>query len=212
MSQKGYNNIGFKEEGTVNVMKSGLTEIIILHDNNAPVPNFGGQAKKVSNAFFSAMKNLNAEIRITYAVYGGGTFKFIANNAPAGSVKISVKDYAANGARNILDSVGNMIIEKGKAYAEMDESEHPENVIFAIAAFGRDNASKNFEYNQIADMIAHQSYVYKWQFFCGASEPGLAEQLGIPEESTFLIDTESEDFFKKVVKDLEEKIKEILNL
>ena len=194
-------------------MKNGLTEIIIFHDNNAPVPNFDEQIRKCSKTFFSTLKKAEAdgEIRITLGAFGEG-YKLYANDTPVAAVRLTIKNLTqGNGVRNIFDSLGNAIIEKGQAYSASDENEHPENIIFIITAFGRDNASKSFAYSQLTDMIAHQSYVYKWTFLCLTSEPLLTEQLGILPENIIRLDTEEEDFFDKALDDLAARIIAIIN-
>ena len=195
-------------------MKTGLTEIIILHDNNAPYPSFEDSVNKSSGAFLKALKEAEAqipdgEIRITYAVSGKGGegYNLIANDIPVAAVRLGAKNFiAAGGMRDILDAMGNTIIDKGKAYSASDENEHPENVIFILTAFGRDNASKSYTFNQVADMVAHQSYVYKWKFFCLTTEHGLPEQLGIPEDNCIWIDEENEDFYTRAMEKLTGRI------
>ncbi|MCL1824268.1 MAG: hypothetical protein FWG44_08720 [Oscillospiraceae bacterium] len=206
-------------------MKIGLTEIIILHDNNAPIPDFGKQARKSSSDFISILKKTGFDIRVTFANFGNG-YKVTANDVPVAAVSFNAKNYIANGTRDIFDSAGNMINEKGKVFSETDPNEHPENIIFVLTAFGRDNASKSFTFAQIADMIGHQSYVYKWKFFCLATEPAVPQQLGIPEDCVIWMDTthlnlppaaeasasgEAENFLSQALKELAEKIKKIIS-
>ena len=217
-------------------MKSRLTEIIILHDNNAPVPDFGKTARKSSSDFLAALSKIGSEIRITYANFGSGksakpatnekatpksksvpdetaqsSYKITADNIPAGEVRLNARNYTSNGTRDIFDSMGNAMIEKGKAYSQTDQNEHPENVIFVLTAFGRDNASKTFTFNQVSDMIKHQSEVYKWKFFCLANEPAVPGQLGIPEDFVIWIDSENEEFLSKALNELSERIKNLID-
>jgi hypothetical protein len=188
-------------------MKSGLTEIIILHDNNTPYPNFEETVRKCSKGLFAALKKAEAEIhdgqiRITYAVSGESDdgYKLIIDDIPVAAVRLSAKYFASgNGMRALFDAIGDTMNRKGEAYSNSDESEHPENIIFILTAFGRDNASKSFTYAQVAEMIAHQSYVYKWRFFCLTTEQGIPEQLGIPEENYIWIDETDEDFYTKAM-------------
>jgi hypothetical protein len=182
-------------------MKIGLTEIIILHDNNAPVENFEEIASKYGKAFFNTLKKSQGEgeIRVTLGAFGE-KHKFFTDDTPVAAVRPSMKHFAnGNGMRNIFDSVANAMSEKGKVYNAADESEHPENVIVVLATFGRDNASKNFTYNQIAEMVAHQSDIYKWNFISITAEPLIPEQLGIPSENIIRIDKEDEDFWSKAL-------------
>jgi hypothetical protein len=192
-------------------MKNGLTEIIILHDNNAPIPDFEEQVRKGSKAFWAALKKCDSEVRATLAAFGESC-KMHTDDVPVSTVRTNVKHFiGGSGVRNIFDSLGCAIAQKGEAYSASDESEHPENVIFVLTSFGRDNASKNFTYRKVAKMIAHQSYVYKWRFFCLTNEAVLIEQLGIPEENIIRLDFEQEEFFPKALDELSEKILNIIS-
>ncbi|MCL2018508.1 MAG: hypothetical protein FWG70_02005 [Oscillospiraceae bacterium] len=194
-------------------MKIGLTEVIILHDNNTP-KEVSESMNKNGKKFFSALKENQAEgeIRITLGAFGEG-FKLYASDVPVAAVRPVIKNFTnGNGVRNILDSVGSAIIEKGEVYSNSDESEHPERIVFVLTAFGRDNASKSFTYSQIADMVAHQSYVYKWKFLCLTNEPFITEQLGIlPENVIPLEEDEENDFFADALDELAVRIKSIIN-
>jgi len=191
-------------------MKNGLTEIIILHDCNAPRPDFSKIVRASGMKFFESMKSARGEIRITYAVFGGG-YKLLANDVPVGKVNLKVKDFEGNGTRDIFDSAGKTITEKGMAYSAKDSGEHPENVIFVLVAFGRDNASKTFAFNQVRDMAGHQSWVYKWKFFCASCDSVLAEQLDIPEENFVLIEDDIEESFPDALNKLSGRIKESID-
>ncbi|MCL2694594.1 MAG: hypothetical protein FWE60_05770 [Oscillospiraceae bacterium] len=191
-------------------MKNGLTEVIILHDNNAPTPDFDAQLNK-SKSFFTTLKKAEArlpdgEIRVTLGSFGEGR-KILADDIPVAAVRPIVKYLTQGvGRRDIFDSVAATMIKKGDAYRDTDEAEHPENVIFVLTAFGRDNASKSYTFSQIADMIAHQSYVYRWKFFCLTDEPLVPEQLGIPDEDVIFLDKDVDGFFVEALGELAEKI------
>jgi hypothetical protein len=192
-------------------MKTGLTEIIILHDNNAPVEGFEEQVRSASKAFWAALKKCDSEVRATLAAFGE-CCKMYTDDVPVSTVRTNVKHFiGGSGVRNIFDSLGCAITEKGAAYSASDESEHPENVVFVLTSFGRDNASKNFTYRKVAKMIAHQTFVYKWKFFCLTSEAVLIEQLGIQPENAILLDVEEENFFPKALNDLSERILNIIS-
>ncbi|MCL2698198.1 MAG: hypothetical protein FWE74_08985 [Oscillospiraceae bacterium] len=189
-------------------MKIGLTEVIILHDNNAPAENFEEITRKNGRVFFNTLKKSQGEgeIRITLGAFGE-EYKFYTDDTPVSSVRPMTKYFVnGNGVRNVFDSLANTMIEKGKAYSASDESEHPENIIVVLTTFGRDNASKNYTYNQVADMVAHQSGVYKWRFISVTAEPLVPEQLGIPQDFVIGIDKEEDDFWGKALNKLSEKI------
>lgn len=194
-------------------MKTGLTEIIILHDNNAPVPGFEELAQKYGKAFFNTLKKSQGagEIRITLGAFGE-EYKFFAEDTPVAVLRPAIKYFAnGSGIRNIFDSVANAMFEKGKAYSAASESEHPENIIVVLTTFGRDNASKSYTYSQVAEMVAHQTEIYKWKFISVTSEPLVPEQLGISKENVILIDSEDEDFWMMALGELSKRILDLIN-
>lgn len=193
-------------------MKSGLTEIVFILDSNPSAPDFDKQARKSLGNFFSAMKKKDSEIKVTFAVYGSsGGYKIFADDVPVAALRMSAKYFEkGNGTRDLFDSAAGAIYEKGTAYSRTDESEHPENVIFVITAFGRDNASKSNTYSKVAEIIGHQAYVYKWRFFCLTTDTTVSSQLGIPAEAVMMLDLEDEDFLGKGLGELQKKISEIV--
>ncbi|MDR2558855.1 MAG: hypothetical protein LBC86_04840 [Oscillospiraceae bacterium] len=194
-------------------MKAGLTEIIVLHDNNVPVEKFEEKALKSGKIFLNTMKKAQGEgeIRITLGAFGDG-YTFYTDDTPVAAVRLLSKHFGGgNGVRNIFDSLANTMIEKGNAYSASDESEHPENIIVVLTTFGKDNASKSFTYNQVAEMVGHQSEIYKWNFICMTTEPLVPEQLGIPQECIISIDKEDKDFFALALVELAERVLSIVN-
>ncbi|MCL2108011.1 MAG: hypothetical protein FWH20_01520 [Oscillospiraceae bacterium] len=190
-------------------MKTGLTEIIFLYDSNPPMPNFDKQARKNFSDFFSGLKKTDAEIKVTFITYGGDGCRIIEDDTPVAAVRMSAKYFeTAGGRRDFFDAAASAIVKKGENYSATDEAEHPENVVFVLTAFGRDNASKNFTYSQVAEMVGHQTYVYKWKFFCLTTDMTVSGQLDIPGDSVIILgsDGEGEDFLSKGLKVLGEKV------
>ena len=72
----------------------------------------------------------------------------------------------------------------GKEFAEMPETERPENVLCVIITDGQENASKEFSTADVKKRIEHQQDVYKWEFLFLAANQDAFESgsaLGIRE-------------------------------
>jgi hypothetical protein len=90
--------------------------------------------------------------------------------------------YSPRGSTALFDAVGRTINAIGEELAKKPEHERPSKVIFCIVTDGHENASKEFNKKQIADMIKHQQEKYRWDFtFIGANVDAFAEgaQIGI---------------------------------
>ncbi len=84
---------------------------------------------------------------------------------------ITDKTYIANGnSTALLDAIGIAITETGKRLKEMNEKDRPAKVIMVIQTDGLENASREFTYAQVTEMIKHQEEKYNWKIvFLGAS-------------------------------------------
>ena len=90
------------------------------------------------------------------------------------------------GGTALLDAMGRAIVSTGEDLAKLPEEERPEAVLFVVITDGHENASVEFRgetgKRRIAEMIKHQSEVYKWDFiFLGANQNAfkVAEDYGI---------------------------------
>jgi len=87
----------------------------------------------------------------------------------------------------LIDSAVNFADETGVRYCNTPAEEIPERIIFVMTLLGKDNASKSYTYDKLREIIEHQSYVYKWEFFMVTDEPSNAEAIGIGEQNLISI-------------------------
>ncbi len=88
----------------------------------------------------------------------------------------------------MLDAVGKTINDVGKRLGETPENLRPGKVIFVITTDGLENASREFSYDAVQKMIAHQTEKYSWEFvFMGANIDVAKEgsKLGIRADRSF---------------------------
>lgn len=74
-----------------------------------------------------------------------------------------------------MDAVGKTINKIGNAQKHTAEDERAGNVLFAITTDGMENASREFGYGKIQQMVEHQKSKYGWEFiFLGANIDAVA--------------------------------------
>lgn len=73
-------------------------------------------------------------------------------------------DYSPNGMTAMNDGIGGAIDEVGKWLSDMDESERPSKNIVVIMTDGLENASKEYSFSRVKEMIKHQEEKYNWTF------------------------------------------------
>lgn len=105
-------------------------------------------------------------------------YELLHDNVPLIKVDpITRTDVQAIGTTALLDAVGKTINNVGTQLRDTPEAERPAKVIFIIQTDGYENASTEFNAEQVRGMIKHQTEKYNWTFlFFGENMD--AEQVG----------------------------------
>lgn len=99
-----------------------------------------------------------------------------------GAPQLSHATYVPRGGTALLDAIGQTIIQTGKTLADLPEASRPSKVLMVIDTDGKENASREFNKLQIADMIREQTEKYSWEFvFLAANQDAImtAASMGI---------------------------------
>ena len=94
--------------------------------------------------------------------------------------------YSPGGCTAMNDGVGTAIDEIGKWLSDMDESERPSKNMIVIMTDGKENASKEYDFDVVKKKIKHQEEKYSWTFvYMGINLQDLrdANRLGIKMRS-----------------------------
>lgn len=100
--------------------------------------------------------------------------------------EVSRLTYSPWGCTAMNDGVGTAIDEIGKWLSDMDESERPSKNIIVIMTDGKENASKEYDFDVVKKKIKHQEEKYSWTFvYMGTNLQDLkdANRLGIKMRS-----------------------------
>lgn len=81
-----------------------------------------------------------------------------------------------------MDAIGKTINKIGNAQKHTAEEERAEKVMFVITTDGLENASREYNYDKVRNMIENQKHRYGWEFlFLGANIDAveIASRVGI---------------------------------
>ena len=98
----------------------------------------------------------------------------------------TLENYTIGGCTALYDAICVGIDDLGRKFASMAESERPDGVIFAILTDGFENASRNFNREDVKSRIEHQSSKYSWEFrFLAANQDAVTtgRDFGLAAES-----------------------------
>lgn len=163
-------------------MKKDLTEMVFILDRSG---SMGGLEGDTIGGFNSMLQKQKAELgeAIVTTVLFDNRYELLHDRINIkGIAPITNKEYFVRGNTALLDAVGKTINKIVNVMKHTAEDERAEKVIFVITTDGYENASKEYTYGGIKQMIEHQNTKYGWEFiFLGANIDAAenAEKIGI---------------------------------
>jgi hypothetical protein len=168
-------------------MNKNITEIIFLLDRSGSMSGLEEDTIGGFNAFIHNQCKLEGETLLT-AVLFDNQYEILWNGIDASKAKLTEKEYYVRGTTALLDAVGKTVLDVGYRLSDTKEADRPGKVIFVITTDGMENASIEFTYEKIKQLIQHQQEKYNWEFiFMGANIDAAkeAEFIGIHKEDAF---------------------------
>ncbi|MCR3906951.1 MAG: hypothetical protein NUK62_08020 [Tenericutes bacterium] len=166
-------------------MKKGLTEIVFILDRSGSMQGLEADTIGGFNAMIAKQKKIEGDAIISTVLFDD-QFEVLHNRVPLESVKpITTKDYYVRGATALLDAIGRGIKKIGRVQKYLPEESKAEKVIFIITTDGMENASREYSYELLKNMVEHQKEKYNWEFiFLGANIDALetAQRFGIRKD------------------------------
>ncbi|MGM0877831.1 MAG: vWA domain-containing protein [Bacillota bacterium] len=150
-------------------MNTNLTEIIFLLDRSGSMEGLESDTIGGFNAFIKKQRQLEGETIVT-AILFDDQYEILWNGIDANQAKLTDNDYFVRGCTALLDAVGKTILDVGYRLSNTCEEKKPDKVIFVITTDGLENASCEFSYEKVKELIKHQQEKYSWEFiFLGAN-------------------------------------------
>jgi uncharacterized protein YegL len=168
-------------------MKRNVTEIVFLLDRSGSMAGLESDTVGGFNAFIKRQCKLEGETKVT-AVLFDDHYEVLWNGMDAKNVKLTDKEYYVRGCTALLDAVGKTIVDVGYRLANTSEDRRADKVIFVITTDGMENASREFPYGKVKELIKHQQDKYSWEFiFMGANIDAAqeADSLGIDLDNAY---------------------------
>jgi uncharacterized protein YegL len=168
-------------------MNKNITEIIFLLDRSGSMAGLESDTIGGFNAFIKKQCQLDGETLVT-AVQFDDQYEVLWNGTNAKNVKLTDREYYVRGSTALLDAVGRTILDVGHRLCKASENQKPGKVIFVITTDGMENASREFTYEKVKELIKHQQEKYSWEFiFMGANIDAVkeADNLGIDLDNAY---------------------------
>lgn len=167
------------------MMKKDLTELVFILDRSGSMSGLESDTIGGYNAMLEKQKKEPGEARITTVLFDD-MYELLHDRISLKGIKtITDKEYYVRGTTALLDAVGKTINKIGNVQKHISEDERAEHVMIVITTDGMENASREFSYEKVRQMIEHYKSKYGWEFiFLGANIDAIdvAERFGISKD------------------------------
>ncbi|MFA9558523.1 VWA domain-containing protein [Evansella sp. AB-rgal1] len=191
-------------------MSRNITEIIFLLDRSGSMAGLERDTINGFNSFVEKQTNSDGNTLVT-AVLFDDEYELLWDGIASHAVRLTERQYYVRGSTALLDSVGKTILEVGNRLSKTKEEDRPNKVIFVITTDGMENASREFTYDKVRELITHQREKYSWDFiFLGANMDAVLEasNIGVEVDNAFSFEateTGLENMYMKVCEVVSEK-------
>lgn len=176
-------------------MNKNLTDITVVMDRSTSMYSCKKEAERGVNKFVEEQMGLKGEATFTLIQFDNSYEKeYDGVNIKA----VKNIELRPQGCTALFDAVGRAINETGARLRSMSENKRPALVVFVILTDGLENASLEFNRDQIKEMIDLQTKKYSWEFtFLGANQDAFLEgaSMGIHSTLTYVPNKTDNVFF-----------------
>jgi hypothetical protein len=155
-------------------MRDNFTRIAIILDRSGSMESCKESTVAGFNEFIRTQKQLPGEATVKLVQFDDqyeSVFDVNLKSCP----ELTQNTFVPRGSTALFDAQGRTIIELGQELAALPEHERPARVIVVTLTDGLENASKNYNLEQIGEMIREQRDKYNWDFvFLGANQDAIA--------------------------------------
>jgi len=166
-------------------MKKELTELVFILDRSGSMSGLESDTIGGYNALLAKQKQEPGEALVTTVLFDD-RYELLHNRINLREIMpITSQEYYVRGTTALLDAVGITISQMVNHAKGTPPEERAGHTMVVITTDGMENASREFGYQQVRQMIEHQKKRYGWEFiFLGANIDAVAaaERFGISED------------------------------
>ena len=151
-------------------MRKGLTEVVFILDRSGSMSGLEADTIGGFNSMIAKQKKEEGEAYISTVLFDD-TCEVLYDRVPVNKVEpMNDNQYYVRGCTALLDAIGGAIHHIGNVHKYAREEDRPEKKLFIITTDGMENASRQYSYEKVKEMVERQKEKYGWEFlFLGAN-------------------------------------------
>ena len=156
--------------------RKGLTELVMILDRSGSMSGLEADTIGGFNSMIEKQKKEEGEAYVSVVLFDD-RMDVIYDRVDIRKIEpMTDKQYYVRGCTALLDAVGRAIHHIRSVHKYAREEDVPEKTIFIITTDGMENASREYSYNKVRQMIELQKEKCHWEFmFLGANIDAVKE-------------------------------------
>ena len=151
-------------------MKKHLTEIVFILDRSGSMAGLEDDTIGGFNAMIAKQKKEAGEALVSTVLFDSECAVLHDRVDIQRIEPMTDRDYCVRGCTALLDAVGGAIHHIGNVHKYIREEDRPEKTLFVITTDGMENASHNYSYSKVKELIRQKKQEQGWEFlFLGAN-------------------------------------------
>ncbi|MBP1744999.1 MAG: hypothetical protein H6Q58_1977 [Firmicutes bacterium] len=156
-------------------IKTNITELVFILDRSGSMSGLEDATKGGYNSVLKTQKEEPGTAFVTTVLFDD-SYELLHDRINIRELRpITGKEYFVRGSTALLDAVGKTISRIGNDQKHADEGRRADKVMIVIITDGMENASREYTYQRVMEMINRQKSRYGWEFlFLGANIDAIA--------------------------------------
>jgi len=175
-------------------MRKNLTEIVFILDRSGSMCGLEKDTIGGFNSFINKQKKNEGEAYVSTVLFDHERVVLHDRVDIKEIHDMTERDYSVRGMTALLDAIGSSIHHIANIHKYAREEDVPEKTIFLIITDGYENASKEYTYRKVKEMIENEKEKHGWEFiFMGANidAVGEASKFGIEADRSVTFKNDS---------------------